>query len=145
MQIFEKLKPLGLLWLRLALGVIFFYHGYQKLFGAPASALQAFRHMGFPAYFVYLSGTLELFGAVLLVLGLFTRVTALLLGIEMAVALAKIAAPRAGLSGVPSYELILGLCGATIGLATVGAGLISIDAATFESSGGGGGRPKPKR
>jgi putative oxidoreductase len=142
MHIFEKLKPLALLWLRLALGVIFFYHGYQKLFGAPTAALAAFRHMGFPGYVVYLSGTLELFGAILLVLGLFTRVIALLLGMEMIVALAKIATPRAGLSGVGSYELILSLCGAAFALAAVGAGMLSIDAATFERSGG---RPKARK
>src|ERR1700733_6114829 len=55
MEILEKLKPLALLWLRVALGVVFFFHGYQKLFGAPAIALQSFRHMGFPSYAVYLS------------------------------------------------------------------------------------------
>lgn len=135
LQILEKLKPLALLWLRLVLGLVFFYHGYQTLFGAPTAALQAFRHMGLPAYFVYLSGTLELFGAILLAFGLLTRVTALLLGIEMAVVLVKTVQPRMGLSGVPNYELILTLCGATFALAAVGAGLISIDAATFERPG----------
>jgi putative oxidoreductase len=143
MQILEKLKPLALLWLRLALGLVFFFHGYEKLLGAPTAAFQAFHRMGFPSYVVYLSGTLELFGAVLLVMGLFTRVTAFLLGIEMAIALAKIAVPRTGLSGVPGYELILALCGAAFALSTVGAGLISIDAATFER--GGGPRPKGKK
>src|ERR1700721_623501 len=104
MHVFEKLKPLALLWLRLALGLVFFYHGYEKLFGAPSNALQAFRHMGFPGYFVYLSGTLELFGAVL--------------------------------SGGGGYELILARCGASFALCAVGAGLLSVDAATFERSGG---------
>ncbi len=32
MQSMEKLKPLALLLLRLALGVIFAFHGYPKLF-----------------------------------------------------------------------------------------------------------------
>ena len=135
MQIFEKLKPLALLWLRLALGWVFFYHGYQTLFGSPNAALQAFHHMGLPTYFVYISGTLELFGAILLVFGLLTRATALLLAIEMAILLVKTVQPRAGLSGIPGYELILTLCGATFALASVGAGLISIDAATFERPG----------
>jgi hypothetical protein len=81
MRSLDKLRVLGLLWLRIALGVIFFYHGYQKLFVAPATAIQAFARLGFPSYFVYLAGTLELFGAILLVIGLFTRVTALLLAV----------------------------------------------------------------
>jgi len=141
-QILEKLKPLALLWLRVGLGVVFLFHGYQKLFGAPAAALQAFLHMGFPPYVVYLSGTLELFGAVLLILGLFTRVTALLLGIEMAVALVKVAVPQGGLYAVSNYELILALCCGAFALSTVGAGLLSIDALTFER--GGKSRPKAK-
>ena len=41
MRILEHLKPLALLWLRVALGIIYFYQGYQKLFGAPAAALAA--------------------------------------------------------------------------------------------------------
>ncbi len=132
MHIFEKLKPLSLLWLRLTVGIIFFYYGYEKLFGAPANALKAFPQMGFPAYFVYLSGTLELFGSFLLIVGLFTRVTALLLGIEMAVVLARVVIPHAGVYAVRSYELPLALCSAAFTLMAVGAGFLSLDAATFE-------------
>ncbi len=88
--------------------------------------------MGFPAYFVYLAGTLELFGAILLVLGLFTRVTALLLGIEMAIVLARVSLPRAGIYAVRAYQLPLALCGASFALAAVGAGVLSLDAFTFE-------------
>ena len=142
MQSLEKLKHLALLWLRLVLGVIFFFHGYQKLFAAPAAALQAFPQLGFPSYFVYLSGTLELFGAILLVMGLFTRITALLLGTEMIVVLAKVAVPQGSVYAVRNYELPLALCGAAFALATMGAGLISMDAATFERSGKSRGKAK---
>jgi putative oxidoreductase len=135
MRVLENLKPLALLWLRVALGVIFFYEGYQKLFGAPASALAAFPRMGFPSYFAYVSGTLELFGAVLLVLGLFTRVAALLLAAEMAIVLAKVELPKGGIYAVRNYELSLALCAATFALVAAGAGVLSVDAATFERSG----------
>jgi uncharacterized membrane protein YphA (DoxX/SURF4 family) len=39
--------------------------------------------MGFPSYFAYISGILDVFGGALLGLGLFTRGAALLLAIEM--------------------------------------------------------------
>ena len=79
MRIFEKLQPLSLLALRLALGVIFFYHGYEILTGHSADALAAFAGLGLPSYAFDTVGTLELFGAMLLVMGLLTRFTALLL------------------------------------------------------------------
>jgi putative oxidoreductase len=143
MQILEKLKPLALLWLRFAVAVLFFFHGYQKLFGAPAAALQSFQRMGFPPYAVYVSGTLELFGAVLLVLGLLTRPVALLLALEMTFALVK-AVPQASIYTVGNYDILLLLSAGAFTLAALGAGLFSIDAATFERSGGTS-RPKSKK
>jgi len=44
---------------------------------------------GLPGNFVYIAGVLEVFGGILLVLGLFTRGAALLLAIEMSVAIWK--------------------------------------------------------
>jgi putative oxidoreductase len=132
MRMFEHLKPLALLWLRIALGIIFFYAGYQKLFAAPAAALATFRHMGFPSYVAYIVGTIELFGAILLVLGLFTRWTALLLAIETGIALAKLDIPRGSIYAVQNYALPLALCAASFALTATGAGLLSADTVTFE-------------
>ena len=132
MQSLEKLKPLALLWLRIVLGIIFFFYGHEKLFSATAASLREFPQFGFPSYFVYIAGVLELFGAILLILGLFTRVTALLLGIEMAIVLARVSLPRAGIYAVRGYQLPLALCGGAFALAALGAGLLSLDAFTFE-------------
>ena len=143
MRIFEKLQPLSLLALRLALGVVFFYHGYQKLAHHSNDALAAFTGMGLPTYIFYVVGTLELFGAILLVLGLLTRFTALLLAIEMGLALARVDLPRGGIYAVQNYELALALCAGAFALVTTGAGLLSLDAATFERAGGKS-RPKAK-
>jgi putative oxidoreductase len=132
MQTLEKLQPVALLWLRLVVGIIFFSYGREKLFTATAASLREFPQIGFPGYFVYIAGVLELFGGIVLILGLFTRVTALLLGIEMAVVLARVSIPRAGIYAVRGYEVPLLLCGASFALAAVGAGLFSIDAFTFE-------------
>jgi uncharacterized membrane protein YphA (DoxX/SURF4 family) len=132
MQFFEKLKPLALLALRLALGLVFFFHGYEKLAGNSAEARAAFAPLGLPPFFFYVLGTLELFGALLLVLGLLTRVTGLVLAIEMGYLLAQVSVPRGGIYAVPNYELPLALFAGTFALAATGAGLLSLDAFSFE-------------
>jgi putative oxidoreductase len=136
MRFLENLKPLSLLLLRLALGVIFMYSGYPKLFTNHSAWETNFVHMGFPPYFATISGSLEFFGGILLVIGLLTRVVALLLAIELGIAVARVSIPHAGIYAVGKYELPLMLCTAAFALATVGAGAISLDHVTFESSGG---------
>src|SRR5271156_6834084 len=89
MQSLEKLKPLALLLLRVALGVILAFHGYPKLFTHTHETMQGFERMGFPGYFVYIAGVIEFFGGSLLILGLFTRIAGLLVAGEMGVALGE--------------------------------------------------------
>src|SRR5580700_869228 len=131
MQSLEGLKPLALLLLRLALGVIFAFHGYPKLFTHTQEAMQGFGRMGFPAYFAYIAGVLEFFGGILLIVGLFTRVTGLLLAGEMAVALVKVHGMLANPMAVHNYEFPLALAVGSFALAALGAGLISLDQAIF--------------
>lgn len=75
--------PRALALLRIVAGYLFILHGSAKLFHVPHVAmfdgLQLFSLMG-------LAGVLELVGGILLVLGLFSRVTAFLLSGQMAVA-----------------------------------------------------------
>jgi putative oxidoreductase len=131
MQILESLKPLGLLLLRVGLGVIFIAHGYPKLFAQTQAAMQGFERMGFPSYFVYIAGVVEFFGGVTLILGLFTRIAGLLLAGEMAVAILKVHLPQGPVTVVTNYEFPLALAVAAFALATVGAGMISLDHAVF--------------
>jgi putative oxidoreductase len=131
MQSLEKLKPLALLLLRVALGVIFIFHGYPKLTHAQ-EWVENFSHMGLPGYFAYIAGVLEVFGGAMLIAGIFTRIAGLLLAVEMGVAVVKVHGLLSNPSNVHSYEFPLVLCAASFVLATVGAGLISIDQALFE-------------
>jgi putative oxidoreductase len=131
MQVLEKLKPLGLLLLRVALGVIFVYHGYPKLFGHTRDAMQSFAHLGFPGYFAYIAGVIEFFCGCMLIAGLFTRLAGLLLAAEMVVGLSGAHKIITNPMAVGNYELPLVLAAATFALATVGAGLISFDQALF--------------
>jgi putative oxidoreductase len=139
MQFLEKLKPLGLLVLRVALGASFLFHGYPKL-SNPAHALKLFPGYGFPSYFVYISGILEVFGGGLLIAGLFTRGAALLLAIEMGFVLVRATIPSVGIYAFGRYEFPLLLGAMALALVTTGAGAISIDALTFESQ-----RKSPKK
>ncbi len=132
MQFLEKLKPLGLLVLRVALGASFIYHGFPKL-NDPAHYLKVFPGFGFPSYFAYISGVLEVFGGGLLLIGLFTRGTALLLAIEMGLVVGRVKLPSVGLYAYGQYELPLLLGVMALAVATAGAGVISMDAFTFES------------
>jgi putative oxidoreductase len=131
MEGLEKLKPLALLLLRVGLGVIFISHGYPKLFTQLQHTTQAFTSMGFPFYFAYIAGVLEFFGGILLIVGLFTRVTGLLLAIEMGVAVVKVHGMLANPMAVHNYEFPLALMVGSIALAGAGAGLISLDHAIF--------------
>jgi putative oxidoreductase len=131
MRFLNTLQPFGLLALRLALGIIFFAHGYPKLAHLGGGMQGFFVEHGLPGYFVYISGVLEVFGAVLLVLGLFARPAALLLAVEMAVAIWKVHSGK-GYLAVHEYEFPLTLAMACFALATVGAGAFSLDQPLFE-------------
>ena len=66
--------------LRVVSGFLFACHGYQKLFGAFGKDPQPL--MSLPG----LAGVLELFGGILIMIGLFTRPVAFILSGQMAVA-----------------------------------------------------------
>src|SRR6202158_6269186 len=143
MQFLEKLKPLGRLALRMAIGACFIFHGYPKL-SDPARWLKAFPGFGFPSYFAYISGILEVFGGGLLIAGLFTRGVALLLTIEVVLVLGWTIIPSVGIYAFGRYEMPLLLGAMALALVTTGAGAISIDAFTFESQRKSGKKSKAK-
>ena len=133
------LQPVGLLSLRLALGIIFIWHGYPKL-THPNGMQGLFIQHGLPGYFVTVAGVLEVFGGGLIILGFLTRIAALLLAMEMAIAIWKVHS-TGGYVAVHNYEFPLVLAAACFALATVGAGRASVDYALYES---GGRRPPPR-
>jgi putative oxidoreductase len=140
MKILSSLQPLALLLLRAALGIIFITHGYPKLVHGAAMQNFFIEH-GLPGYFLFIAGVLELFGGGLLLLGLFTRGAALLLAIEMGVAIWKVHSAH-GILAVHEYEFPLAVAMACFALATIGAGLISIDHPLFGNGGGYSRRPR---
>ncbi len=134
MKSLNALQPVGLLVLRLSLALIFFTHGYPKLAHSTAGMQGFFVEHGLPGYFVYVSGVMEVFGAILLVLGVFTRAAALLLAVEMGVAIWKVHS-AGGYLAVHNYEFPLAMLAGSFALATLGAGSLSLDGLMFERGG----------
>jgi putative oxidoreductase len=139
----DKLQPLSLLALRVVLGIIFLYHGYPKLTHTHGSLQAVFVEHSIPGYFMYVSAILETFGGALLLLGLLTRPIALLLAIEMCIAVYKVHSLDRYMA-VHDYEFPLALAGACFALATFGGGLLSLDHPIFEA-GARSGKPRPPR
>jgi putative oxidoreductase len=127
----NALQPVGLLLLRLALGIIFIWHGYPKL-THPNVMRSFFAQHGLPGYLVTVAGVLEVFGGALIIFGFLTRIAGLLLAMEMAVAIWKVHSAGGGMA-VHNYEFPLVLAAACLALATVGAGRASVDYALYES------------
>lgn len=126
MKFLNVFQPLALLLLRAAAGVIFISHGYPKLLHG-ASMKGMFVAHGLPGYFVYVAAILEVFGGGLLIAGLFTRPAALLLAIEMGVAIWKVHSFN-GIFAIKDYQFPLMMATACFALATIGAGAASLDA-----------------
>jgi putative oxidoreductase len=147
LRFLNRLQPIALLCLRIALGIIFLYHGYPKLAHPTAQMHGTFVVHGLPSYFVSVAGIIETFGGGLLIVGLFARPAALLLAIEMCVALWKV--HNRSYLAVHEYEFPLLLATANFVLAAIGAGLLSVDSFLFEGggrgSGGGGSRSRAPR
>jgi putative oxidoreductase len=113
-------------------GLVFFVHGFQKLFtmgfGGVAGFLGA---LGVPApgLFAVIVTLVEFLGGLALTLGLFTRVAAVLVAIDMLVAILTVHLPNGFFTNNNGYEFLLVLLAASIGLAVAGAGEAALDKA----------------
>jgi putative oxidoreductase len=86
--LYETLAPFAYTLIRIALGLILMPHGFAKLFqGDAVAASRNFVNFGwaYPLAWAYFIGALEFFGGLMLALGLFTRVVAAAIVIEMSV------------------------------------------------------------
>lgn len=121
---------IGLTILRLATGAIFAAHGAQKLFVyGVAGVTGAFQGMGipFPGVTGPLTGLVELFAGLALVVGLLTRLAGFGLAINMLGAIAFVHF-AAGFFAPAGMEYPLALLAATAALALIGGGRFSLDA-----------------
>lgn len=63
----------GILLIRLMLGIIFMAHGGQKVMGGFSEPMDMMEGLGFPAFFGIILGLFELIGGILLFLGILTN------------------------------------------------------------------------
>ena len=135
MRYLDRLQPLALFVMRLALGTIILDHGYHKVFGGLHHHVQLVTSLGLPAWSAYLSSFTEFFGGILVLIGLFTRVAAFAICINMCVAIAKVHLHN-GLMGNGGYEFPLALAALAFALVFFGGGAIAFDHIRAPAGGG---------
>jgi putative oxidoreductase len=124
-----KLEPYIYSLFRIIAGFLFLWHGSEKLFGFPPMAGGG--HM--PAVMLYISGSIEFVGGLLIMLGIIVPIAAFIASGEMAVAYFMVHAPHAFLPIVNQGELAALYCLAFLFIAARGSGLWSIDSLIFKS------------
>lgn len=121
----SRFAPQLLSVLRIITALLFFAHGSAKLLGFPQvdmfANLQLFSLFG-------LAGILEIVGGILLVIGLFSRLTAFILSGQMAVAYFMVHAPQNFHPLLNSGEGAILFCFIFLYIAAAGPGPWSVDA-----------------
>ncbi len=127
----DKLRDVAPLALRLALGAIFAWHGYDKVFVKGMPAIAGFLgSLGFPMpqVFAYILGYGELIFGLLLVFGLLTALSARFMLIIALVAFFTVHMGNGFAVSSGGYEFIVLIGAAALSLTVSGAGKYSLDA-----------------
>ncbi len=136
---------LGILVLRLGLGIDFALHGSQKLFGAfggtgIGGTAGFFGSLGAnpPGFWAVVVGLVEFLGGAALVLGIFSRIAAVAIAVDMVTAIALFNWSHGFFTETRTggWEFDLVLLVALLGIALVGPGAISVSAALRSGSKG---------
>lgn len=116
-----RLEPYAYAALRIVAGLLFLFHGLQKIFGMyGGKAMPLMSQMG-------LAGIIEVVGGALVMVGLFTVPAAFIASGEMAVAYFQAHQPSGFWPIQNRGELAALYCFVFLFIATRGAGLLSID------------------
>lgn len=125
---------LGLLIIRLVIGILFIGHGAQKLFGwFGGHGLKGtggwFESIGMkPGVMMALfAGLAELIGGILFALGFLTPLAALMIAGTMIMAIVKVHGPNGLWATSNGYEYNLTLLSVAIGIALIGPGRYALD------------------
>jgi putative oxidoreductase len=129
---------IGLLLIRLVIGILFIGHGAQKLFGwFGGYGLKGtggwFESIGMKpgVTMALMAGLTELIGGILFALGLITPLGGIMIAATMVIAIAKVHGANGLWSTSNGYEYNLVLLAVTIGIALVGPGQYALDAFLF--------------
>ena len=110
--------------MRVVVGFLFLWHGSQKILGFPAGMPE-----GVPVHVIWVAGSIELFGGILIMIGLFTRWAAFLASGLMAAAYWMAHGLNAVLPIQNHGELAVLYCFVFFFIAAHGAGIWSVDGA----------------
>ncbi len=129
------MASLALLIVRLVLGVIFIYHGSQKVFGwfggsGVAGLTRSLTNQGsaFPALLAWMAALSEFLGGIFVLVGLLTPFAAAFIISAMLVAIVSVHFKKGFANSKGGYEFNLSLIALALVLVLLGAGLYSIDA-----------------
>jgi putative oxidoreductase len=130
--LYQALSPYSYAFMRFCVGAILVPHGYLKLFVTGVSPIAGlFGAWGLPAplAWAYWIGILEFGGGILLAVGFLTRPVALMVAVEMAVAVVGVHWAKGFLWGTGGYEypLLWGLL--CLAIAVRGGERLSVDRA----------------
>ena len=120
----------GLFALRVVVGLVFFMHGQQKLFDNGVDGVEQFfgsQGIPWPGLAAVVVTAVETLGGLALILGLFTRLVALLLAIDNLVATLVVHAENGFFVGNGGVELTLLLLAANVALILAGPGALAAD------------------
>ena len=126
----------GILILRLLLGVVFFAHGAQKVFGwfggyGLDATVDSFAKMGIPAVLAYVASFTEFLGGLSMITGFLTRIFAVGLTINMIVAMTLVHLKN-GFFGPNGIEFTLTLAVVALTIFLLGPGVYSLDNQFFK-------------
>ena len=118
----ETWRPFVLSILRIVIGLLFLQHGLSKVFNFPAPS-----PVGALSGLLILAAFLETVGALLFLVGAYTRIVAFILSGEMAFAYFMAHAPRSYYPIVNAGELAVLFCFIFLYFAFAGGGPLSVD------------------
>ena len=126
----SKYSPNCYALMRIIVGFLFLWHGFQKLFGFPAGM-----PADVPAFIIYGAGPIELIGGILVMIGLFTNWAAFISSGQMAFAYWIGHGTKALLPIQNNGELAALYCFVFLFIAAQGSGIWSIDSLREDGQG----------
>ncbi len=123
-------KDLGLLVLRVGIGLVFLKHGWSKLIGGPqmwetlGAVMGLFGIKFYPVFWGFSVAVIEFFGGLMLTLGLYTRIAAFFMALVM------ITATTLLISKINPFDSVshpLSMFVVFVALTITGSGALSID------------------
>ncbi|WP_028558929.1 DoxX family protein [Paenibacillus pinihumi] len=122
---------IGLLLIRVVLGITFAIHGYDKFHSGIDNTAQWFASIGLPQFLTYVVALLELVGGILLTLGLASRIISALYAIIMVFAIFMV---KISVGFIGGAEIDLALFAMAILIVLAGSGKFALDRVFFNSS-----------